>query len=646
MPTYYPIHPLPFPIMNPDTGNAASGFTLEAYLAGTSTPTNMYSDDAGTVIGTTLSINSKGYPINGASSVVSIFLETGLDYDFILRDEESNQEWAISGINGIPRQSTTVADYTAARALDSSTLADRQRIWINGFAYSWEVKTGTVTDNGWHLVFNDDSNRYAESTSLVVSVDIFGAVGDGVANDTASCLAAEAQGDRIYVGSGTYLVDAGQIDYSKYYGEGLFRIGSQTFPAGDIKTATTIADVISTFGYKACFSDYLPYRRILAPLTISIPAGTHNIDMTDGVNVRYEHVDGSMITIQGASAATTTLLFDFTGQSGNRLYGLGLDGNYNLKFVDGITFDGDNYSGHADGGPTLGDGLGNDPIGLKVQNSAAIECSSDVVFQNFARNGVFANEGAYALVNGVDVNNCGSDAYVASLGASVRAEGSSCSEIYGDAYYADFGGKVFCKGSVADDIRTRFSGSAGDGLVAIQGGHIYGEDAALTNIADVGILGLNGGEIFGDDITVGGVGVGCGGYGLHLTCSTFSGARLDVQYSGSDGLRVENASTLSSDGCVSSNNAGDGLDCTESSSSLVTTGSFDSNGGSGINCSNSFVHAASLTSIDLNTGWGIISRRSGIVNSDGTTIGASNGSGAASPAVDTSTGIADSYIYT
>ena len=79
-----------------------------------------------------------------------------------------------------------VATYAAARALDSSTLTDGQLVWKDGFAYPWRVKTGTVTDNGWYLVFTDDSNRYLESTSPTINADIFdGVVGDGTTDDWA-----------------------------------------------------------------------------------------------------------------------------------------------------------------------------------------------------------------------------------------------------------------------------------------------------------------------------------------------------------------------------------------------------------------------------------------------------------------------------
>ena len=477
-----------------------------------------------------------------------------------------------------------------------------------------------------------------------VNVKDFGAKGDGITNDTSTLLSLEAYG-RVYMPSGNYLIDSNTLDYSKYYGEGIFKIGSALLPCGDIRNELTI-EVPTTLGYKEIFKDYLSTRRIFKALTISIPSGSYNVDMTDGENVQYEHIDGKMINIVGAGSSTTSLIFDFTGQEANRMYALGLNGNFTLNYVNGITFNGNNYSGHSNGSPTLGIGDARDPIGLKAQNNSSIELGSDVKFTYFARNGILVNEGSYVLANGANVSNCGSDAFVASIGASLYAEDSSCSVIYGDAYFADRGGDLYCKNASVDDIRKRFDGLAGDGLTAVQGGNIYCDNATVSNVADVGILIDSGGKVIGDDITVGGIGVGCGNYGVQLKRGMFSGDRLDVSYSGNNGIQAENCSTFSSDGCVSSNNSGKGLNCVESSSATVTGGAFDNNTSDGINCSNSYVHATSLASIDNNGGFGIIARRSGVINADGTSVGTGNGSGTASPTADTSTGIADSYIYT
>lgn len=73
-------------------------------------------------------------------------------------------------VNGLARDSLQsylenkeVLSYSELRSLPSDELADGDIIWVDGHAF--EIKTGSVLDNnGTLIVFNDDSNRYAQST--------------------------------------------------------------------------------------------------------------------------------------------------------------------------------------------------------------------------------------------------------------------------------------------------------------------------------------------------------------------------------------------------------------------------------------------------------------------------------------------------
>jgi len=103
-----------------------------------------------------------------------------------------------------------VADYAAARALDSSTLTDGQVITVtdDGIAGQFVVKTGTVTDNGGVLiVFTDDSNRYAEriyNTADGVHIEWFGGGAGGVTDNLAAFNACKALKQPINYGQGVY----------------------------------------------------------------------------------------------------------------------------------------------------------------------------------------------------------------------------------------------------------------------------------------------------------------------------------------------------------------------------------------------------------------------------------------------------------
>lgn len=69
-----------------------SGGTLYFYEAGTSTPTNMYSDDAGTSIGSSVGLNASGYPESGGN-IVNLFRDTTVDVKVVLKDASDVTIW-------------------------------------------------------------------------------------------------------------------------------------------------------------------------------------------------------------------------------------------------------------------------------------------------------------------------------------------------------------------------------------------------------------------------------------------------------------------------------------------------------------------------------------------------------------------------
>ncbi len=74
-------------VTNSDGTPVASG-TVEFYLAGTSTPLTVYSDyGLSTSLGTTVSLNSAGYPVSGGGSVVSVYTGTSA-YKIIVKDAD------------------------------------------------------------------------------------------------------------------------------------------------------------------------------------------------------------------------------------------------------------------------------------------------------------------------------------------------------------------------------------------------------------------------------------------------------------------------------------------------------------------------------------------------------------------------------
>ena len=90
MATYIPLGPLPFQFQDTVTSVNLSGGSIEFYLAGTSTPTNLFSDNSGTSIGTSVTLNSGGMPESGGS-VVTLFRDADIDLKLTLKDASGTE---------------------------------------------------------------------------------------------------------------------------------------------------------------------------------------------------------------------------------------------------------------------------------------------------------------------------------------------------------------------------------------------------------------------------------------------------------------------------------------------------------------------------------------------------------------------------
>lgn len=101
-------------------GDPLVGGTLNAYVAGTSTPTNMFADNAGTVAGTSVTLDSRGEP----TTIKLIWLDDTVTYKFILKDSTGSTIWTEDNI--VPSSVTNgsiTADKLANNAVTSSKIA-------------------------------------------------------------------------------------------------------------------------------------------------------------------------------------------------------------------------------------------------------------------------------------------------------------------------------------------------------------------------------------------------------------------------------------------------------------------------------------------------------------------------------------------
>jgi hypothetical protein len=179
-------------------GVLLSGGKIYTYLAGTTTPQATYTTSAGNIA------HSNPIILNAAARIPTgeMWLTQDVSYKFVLADSTDAVIGTFDNVMGINDVNAFDIDYTAP--------------------YSGAVQT-TVGD----------------VLSQMVTVKEFGAVGNGVANDTGAFTSARAaSGGKYYVPSGTYLVDASPSVWTD-----AFVAASNTF----IKIGSTTYDISNAF---------------------------------------------------------------------------------------------------------------------------------------------------------------------------------------------------------------------------------------------------------------------------------------------------------------------------------------------------------------------------------------------------------------
>lgn len=95
---YKPLIGIPLQYMN-SAGDPDAGGTLEFFLAGGSTPTNIFSDNAGSSLGNTVTLDSLGFPASGGN-VVALFRSTILSYKVVYKDASGTEIFTFDNLDG------------------------------------------------------------------------------------------------------------------------------------------------------------------------------------------------------------------------------------------------------------------------------------------------------------------------------------------------------------------------------------------------------------------------------------------------------------------------------------------------------------------------------------------------------------------
>lgn len=94
---FVPLISIPIQLQDSTTSVNMSGGSLEFFLAGTSTPTNLFSDNSGTSIGTSIGLNSGGYPEAGGN-VITLFRDSSIAIKIVGKDAADDVVWTSDGL--------------------------------------------------------------------------------------------------------------------------------------------------------------------------------------------------------------------------------------------------------------------------------------------------------------------------------------------------------------------------------------------------------------------------------------------------------------------------------------------------------------------------------------------------------------------
>lgn len=200
-----------------NNGVPLSGGKIFTYLAGTTTPQPTYTTNNGNIAHTNpIVLDSAGRVPSGGQ----IWLINGIGYKFIVKTStdvliatydnvpSSSQQAAANDADSIFYEqgySVTAGSFVVGRTYRILSLGNTDFTLIGATSNTVGLHftaTGVGVGTGTAEVSQSVETKFKET----ISVKDFGAVGDGVADDTAAFQAALAVGGNIYIPDGTYLV--------------------------------------------------------------------------------------------------------------------------------------------------------------------------------------------------------------------------------------------------------------------------------------------------------------------------------------------------------------------------------------------------------------------------------------------------------
>lgn len=280
------LSPSPKQQFTDNSGNLAAGHKLYTYAAGTTNPLTTYKDRGGVSANTNpIILNSRGE--------ATVYLQEDKSYDFKFESPDGSTTWTQAGVE--------VGDMLLRDDLASAAAGKGSEIL-------------SFLQTGIGAVVRNVLNKLRER----VSVKDFGAVGDGVSDDSAAFAAAIAAGRRIHIPAGTYRVGSEiyiNVSNRMLYGDGV----AATTIICDLTTTNAIR--VSNEAHHVRLADFTVSRAAGAvPATsVGIKWGVFNYGSESNVRVS-RHGYGRHIHHESGSTSIGYRAVDCTADDCSQAY--------------------------------------------------------------------------------------------------------------------------------------------------------------------------------------------------------------------------------------------------------------------------------------------------------------------------------------